>query len=41
MRHEPLALGDTLLVIGPRKAIRRLQTTNTDLVAFNLPVELD
>src|SRR5262249_38038113 len=33
--------GDTLLVIGPWKAIRRLQTTNIDLVAFNLPVELD
>jgi di/tricarboxylate transporter len=41
LRHERLALGDTLLVIGPWKAIRRLQTTNTDLVAFNLPVELD
>jgi di/tricarboxylate transporter len=41
LRDERLALGDTLLVIGPWKAIRRLQTTNRDLVAFNLPVELD
>jgi di/tricarboxylate transporter len=41
LRSERLAIGDTLLVIGPWKAIRRLQSDNTDLIAFNLPVELD
>jgi di/tricarboxylate transporter len=40
LRNERLAIGDTLLVIGPWKAIDRLQSANGDLVAFNLPVEL-
>lgn len=41
LRSERLTVGDTLLLIGPWKAIRRLQADNTDLVAFNLPMEFD
>jgi di/tricarboxylate transporter len=41
LRNEQLAIGDTLLMVGPWKAIRRLQSANNDLVAFNLPEELD
>lgn len=39
--HEPLKLGDTLLVVGPWKAIRKLQTANQDLLVLNLPVEFE
>ncbi|MGD9538957.1 MAG: SLC13 family permease [Alphaproteobacteria bacterium] len=38
---EKLRLGDTLLLIGPWRAIRRLQSDWKDLVALNLPAELD
>jgi len=40
--NEELRVGDTLLVIGPWKAIRRLQSPDVrDLVALSLPVEFD
>jgi di/tricarboxylate transporter len=39
--NEELKLGDTLLLIGPWKAIRNLQSSSKDLVVLNLPVELD
>lgn len=38
---EPLKLGDTLLVVGPWKSIRQLQTHNRDFVLLTLPVEVD
>jgi di/tricarboxylate transporter len=41
LRDEQLKIGDTLLLIGPWKAIGNLQSDNRDLVVFNLPVELD
>jgi di/tricarboxylate transporter len=41
LRNEQLKIGDTLLLIGPWKAIRNLQLDNRDLIVFNLPVELD
>jgi di/tricarboxylate transporter len=41
LRHERLNVGDTLLVIGPWKAIQGLQQATSKLVAFNLPAELD
>ncbi len=39
--HEPLKAGDTLLLVGPWKAIRRLQSGRRDLVILDLPAELD
>jgi di/tricarboxylate transporter len=41
LENEVLKAGDTLLVIGPWKAIRNVQLHGRDLVVFNLPVELD
>jgi len=38
---EPLRIGDTLLVVGPWKAITRLQSDSRDLVVLSLPVESD
>ena len=38
---EALAVGDTLLLIGPWKDIRQLQSDNRDLVIIKLPAELD
>ncbi|WP_437192074.1 SLC13 family permease [Planctomicrobium sp. SH527] len=39
---EPLRLGDTLLVIGPWRAIRNVQTIGgNDLFPLNLPTEVD
>jgi len=38
---EPLRLGDTLLLIGPWRAIWRLQSSRGDLIVLNLPAELD
>ncbi len=38
---ESLKLGDTLLLIGPWKAIEKLRSDATELVLLNLPVELD
>jgi len=39
--EEKLALGDTLLVVGPWRAIRRVQAESRDLIALDLPAELD
>jgi len=39
--EEKLKLGDTLLVIGPWKAIQRLQAHSRDLLTLQLPAELD
>lgn len=39
--EEKLRLGDTLLVIGPWKAIRQLQTQARDFLVLNLPTEID
>jgi di/tricarboxylate transporter len=41
LQHEDLKLGDTLLLIGPWKAIENLRSDGGDLVILNLPVELD
>lgn len=41
LQHEDLKVGDTLLVIGPWRAIRNLHQATSDLAPFNLPVELD
>jgi di/tricarboxylate transporter len=41
VRNEELKVGDTLLVIGPWKAIRNAQADGRDLVVFNLPAELE
>lgn len=38
---EELKLGDTLLLIGPWKAIRRLQSNSKDMILLDLPAELD
>lgn len=38
---EPLRLGDTLLLVGPWKAIRRLQQDRKNLIVLDLPAELD
>src|SRR5690606_24709096 len=38
---EPLRAGDTLLLVGPWRAIRRLQGETGDLVLLNLPAEFD
>ncbi|MCW5603241.1 MAG: SLC13 family permease [Burkholderiales bacterium] len=38
---ERLQLGDTLLVVGPWRAIRRLGRDQKDLVVLNLPAESD
>src|SRR5215469_13480764 len=38
---EKLRSGDTLLVIGPWKAIRQLQTQRFDFLVLSLPVEVD
>jgi len=39
--EEKLRLGDTLLVIGPWKAIRQLQSQASDFLVLNLPTEVD
>lgn len=38
---EPLRLGDTLLVAGPWRAIRRLQSQTSDVIVLNVPAELE
>src|SRR5262249_20123364 len=38
---EPLRAGDTLLLIGPWRAIRSARSSGRELVGFNLPAELD
>jgi di/tricarboxylate transporter len=40
LQNEELRIGDTLLVIGPWKALLNLQSDGRDLVVFNLPAEL-
>ncbi|HRJ72543.1 MAG TPA: SLC13 family permease [Terrimicrobiaceae bacterium] len=39
--HEPLRIGDTLLLVGPWTEIQRLRASTADLVLLNLPAELD
>lgn len=39
--EEKLAAGDTLLVIGPWKAVRQLQSQSQDFIVLSLPVEVD
>lgn len=41
VQHEPLQLGDTLLVAGPWKAINRLQCNPHELIVLHVPVERD
>lgn len=41
LKDEVVQAGDTLLVIGPWKAIDNLRFDTRELVVFNLPVELD
>jgi di/tricarboxylate transporter len=41
LQNEPLQVGDTLLLLGPWKSIRKVQADGRDLVVFNLPVELE
>jgi len=39
--EEPLKLGDTLLVVGPWKAVRQLQGQPKDFLVLSLPAEID
>jgi di/tricarboxylate transporter len=39
--NEELKVGDTLLLIGPWKAIENLQSRGRDLVILNLPAEIE
>ncbi len=39
--HERLQAGDTLLVVGPWRAIRRVQTDRHNLIPLAMPAELD
>jgi di/tricarboxylate transporter len=39
--EERLRLGDTLLVVGPWRAIRKLQSERRDLIVLNVPAELE
>src|SRR5262245_49709008 len=41
LQNEELKVGDTLLVIGPWRAVRNAQSDGRDLVVFNLPAELE
>jgi len=41
LQNEDLKIGDTLLVIGPWKAVRNVQRDGRDLVVFNLPTEVE
>src|SRR5262245_2811667 len=38
---DPLRIGDTLLVIGPWREIKRLRSDTQDLLILNLPAELE
>jgi di/tricarboxylate transporter len=40
LQNEALKLGDTLLLIGPWKAIENLRSDGRDLVIINLPAEI-
>lgn len=39
--HEPLQLGDTLLLVGRWKQIRRLQAGDAEMIVLDLPAEID
>ncbi len=39
--ERPLRMGDTLLVVGPWKAIRRLQAQPEDFLVLGLPAEIE
>ncbi|MFB4390461.1 MULTISPECIES: SLC13 family permease [unclassified Pseudomonas] len=39
--EEKLRLGDTLLVVGPWKAVRQLQSQPRDFLVLSLPTEID
>ena len=39
--EEKLRLGDTLLVVGPWKAVRQLQSRPKDFLVLSLPAEID
>jgi di/tricarboxylate transporter len=41
LSSEAIELGDTLLVLGPWRAIRSLQSQRREFVVFNLPAELE
>jgi di/tricarboxylate transporter len=41
LQNEELKIGDTLLLIGPWKAIENLRSDSRDLVILNLPAELE
>jgi di/tricarboxylate transporter len=41
LRDEELRIGDTLLLIGPWKAIENLRSSSRELVIINLPVEIE
>lgn len=41
LHEEKLKLGDTLLVIGPWRAIKRLQGEHHELIVLNMPAESD
>lgn len=41
LREEVLKVGDTLLLAGPWKTIRRLRNDTSDLIVLNLPKEFD
>ncbi len=41
LENEELKVGDTLLVIGPWRTIRNLQSDRKDVVVFNVPVEME
>src|SRR5690606_19021657 len=38
---EKLQLGDTLLVVGPWRAIEKLMSDRRDLIVLNVPIEHD
>lgn len=41
LREQQIHVGDTVLLVGPWKTIRRLQSETGDLVVLNLPREFD
>jgi di/tricarboxylate transporter len=41
LQNAELKIGDTLLLIGPWKAVENLQDDSRDLVIINLPAEID
>jgi di/tricarboxylate transporter len=41
LQNEELRLGDTLLLIGPWKAIEQLRRGRRDMLILNLPAEMD